>query len=108
MAWSSGAQSVRESIRIILSTSRTERIMRPEFGGGLQDFLFEPNTLTTRRRIEERAQRALTRWEPRIQVESVKARPVPDDPSAATLELTYRLRSSGTREQVRMTVQFEG
>ena len=36
LASSEGAQHVRESIRIILSTERRERVMFPEFGGGLR------------------------------------------------------------------------
>ena len=38
MVWSEGEANIRESIRIILSTSPRERIMLPEFGAGLDQF----------------------------------------------------------------------
>jgi len=106
VAWSAGAQSVRESIQIILQTNFEERIMRPSFGGGLDAFLHEPNTLGTRRQIEERTQRALGRWEPRAVVEQVSAEKAPDDPDAVVLTITCTVRDTGTREQVRLTLDL--
>jgi hypothetical protein len=108
VAWSSGAQNVRESIQIILQTEPGERIMRPAFGGGLGDFLYEPNTVGTRSRIEERTRRALARWEPRAAVETVSADPVPDDPDAVLLAITYTVRDTGSRESVRLTLTLGG
>jgi phage baseplate assembly protein W len=108
VAWSSGAQNVRESIRIILQTSLQERIMRPSFGGGLEQFLYESNTLATRTQIEERTQRALARWEPRAAVEDVSAETVPDEPSAVELTIAYTVRDTGTRERVRLTLNLGG
>ena len=32
MAWSEGVENIRESIRIILTTERLERVMLPAFG----------------------------------------------------------------------------
>jgi len=108
VAWSSGAQNVRESIRIILKTSLQERIMRPSFGGGLEQFLYESNTLSTRTQIEERTQRVLARWEPRAAVEDVSAETVPDEPSAVELTIAYTVRDTGTRERVRLTLDLGG
>jgi Phage baseplate assembly protein W len=108
VAWSSGAQNVRESIRIILKTSLQERIMRPSFGGGVEQFLYESNTLSTRTQIEERTQRALARWEPRAAVEDVSAETVPDEPSAVELTIAYTVRDTGTRERVRLTLDLGG
>ena len=33
-------EDVRESIRIILATSKGERVMRPDFGCGIHDMVF--------------------------------------------------------------------
>jgi len=108
VAWSSGAQNVRESIQVILQTSLQERIMRPRFGGGLEQFLYEPNTLATRTQIENRTRRALARWEPRAVVEEVSAETAADEPSAVLLTVAYTIRDTGTREQVRLTLDLGG
>ncbi|ARA94268.1 phage tail protein [Rhodothermaceae bacterium RA] len=108
VAFSEGAQNIREAIQIILLTEWQERVMRPEFGGGLRSFLFRPNTVATHRLIEERVERALSRWEPRIRVEEVTARAAPDAPEAAVVTVRYRLVATGTPNHLSLTVQLTG
>lgn len=106
MVWSQGEENVRESIRIILMTEQKERIMLPEFGGGLERYLFEPNTVATRQLIQDRIKKALARWEPRIAVESVVAEPDPDDPQAAIVSITYRLVATQVSEKMTLGVKL--
>ena len=61
VVWSEGEENIRESIRVILMTELNERLYLPEFGGGLNRFLFEPNTTTTRQLIRDRITKALAR-----------------------------------------------
>ena len=106
MVWSQGEENVRESIRVILLTEQKERIMLPEFGGGLDRYLFEPNTVATRQLIQDRIKKALARWEPRIAVESVVAEPDPDDPQAAIVSITYRLVATQVSEKMTLGVKL--
>ena len=108
VAWSEGELNVRESIQVILLTERRERLMLPEFGGGLSGYLFEPNTVTTRRLIKDRIQRALEQWEPRISVEGVEVEADPDDSQAAVATITYQLVATQTRERVSLGVTLAG
>jgi phage baseplate assembly protein W len=108
LAWSEGPENVRESIRIILMTEQRERLMLPEFGAGLGAFLFEPNTATTRRLIQERIQVALARWEPRIRVESVTVDEDPANPEAAIATIAYQLVADQSRERVALSVSLTG
>ena len=108
VAWSEGETNVREAIRIILMTERRERLMLPEFGGGLGPSLFEPNTVTTRHLIKDRIQKALARWEPRIQVEAVTVEPDPADMQAAVATITYKLVATQSRERVTLGVTLAG
>ena len=104
IAWSQGEANVRESIRIILLTDERERLRQPEFGGGLQRFLFEPNTATTRQLIRDRIQRAIAEWEPRVRLESVDVDADPNDQDAAIATITYRLVATRALERVSLTV----
>ncbi len=80
---------VEQAIRIILGTNPGERVMRPDFGAGLDDFLFEPITAGTlervRRRVEEGEavllRRLLEPFEQRFHV----ARPHPRETVPGTL-----------------------
>ena len=53
--------SVRQSIEIILSTSKGERVMRPDFGCDLNKLLFAPNNGTTQALAEFEVSEALAR-----------------------------------------------
>jgi phage baseplate assembly protein W len=81
-----------------------ERLRLPEFGGGLNRFLFEPNTVTTRQLLQDRITKALTQWEPRIAVESVSVEPDPSARETAIATITYRLVATQTRERVNLNV----
>ena len=108
VTWSEGPQNVREAIRVILMTETRERVTLPEFGGGLKPFLFEPNPVTTRQLVQDRIEKALARWEPRIHVESVVVDADPEDLQAAVATITYRLVATQARERVTLSVAFAG
>jgi uncharacterized protein len=99
-------ESVRQSIQIILRTLPGERLMMPEFGGGLQQHLHEPNTLTTRRRIHDTILQSLERWESRITVERVEVQEMTDRPTWVRVELDYRMRRTATVRQVGLVIQL--
>src|SRR4051812_1096589 len=60
------ADDIRQAIRIILGTNPGERVMRPDFGAGLNALVFEPITTTTKALAAHRVEQALITWEPRI------------------------------------------
>jgi Bacteriophage baseplate protein W len=92
--WSSAGRSVEEAIWIILSTPRRSRIMEPELGCGLHDYVFAPNNANTRAVIAAEVRDALIRWEPRIDVLAVRAEPQIDAPNTLLIEVDYRIRAN--------------
>jgi len=89
-------EDVRQSVLIILGTRRGERVMRPDFGAGLEDFVFEPMSVATQEAMKKRVQDSLIEWEPRIDVLAVDVRS--DAPALGRLlvDLSYRVRSTNT------------
>ena len=67
----SGEREVVESIRLILATAPGERPMRPEFGCRIHDYLFAPINETTIGMVAFEVERAIARWEPRVDVDGV-------------------------------------
>lgn len=108
LAWSAGEDNIRESIRIILLTEPGERLMRDEFGGGLREFLFQPNTATTRQLIAARITRVLQRFEPRIGINDVTVDPDPDEPRLIAVTVAFRLVATEAVEQIGLTLRLEG
>ena len=106
VAVSAGPENIREAIRVILLTEPGERLQLAEFGGGAGRFLFEPNTVGTRRRVQERIEDALRAWEPRIDLQSVRVDEDPDDPQAAVATIRYQLVANRASEEVAVRVQL--
>ena len=90
-------EDVRQSILIILGTNPGERVMRPDFGAGLNAFLFEPISFTTMQRVKQRVEEALIDWEPRIDVETVRVSNDRSEPGKLMINIDYRVRATNTR-----------
>lgn len=108
MAWSEGAENVRDCIRVILTTEPRQRLQLPDFGCGLNRLLFEPNTAAARQQVQDQVRKALARWEPRITVESVSVESDAQDAQSAVVTITYRLISTQDRERVQLSVSLKG
>ena len=89
-------EDIRQAILIILRTSRRERVMRPDFGAGLEDFLFEPLNETTMQLVKTRVEESLIDWEPRIIVEEVTVTGEQEPAGKLIIEITYRIRATNT------------
>jgi phage baseplate assembly protein W len=88
-------QDIEEAIWIILSTAPGERVMLPEFGCGIRDYVFQNNSDLVRTAVAAQVRQALVRWEPRIDVLEVTAT-APDEPSLMLIRVDYRIRSANT------------
>jgi phage baseplate assembly protein W len=100
MAWSEASDNIREGMRVVLATELGERVMLPQFGTDLRERLFEPNTVATRRLIQERIASALKRWEPRVAIESIVVEQDPDDETSAIATVEYRQRANQAFERL--------
>jgi phage baseplate assembly protein W len=98
-------QSVRDAIRIILSTRPGEQLMRPRFGAGLQNFLDQGNTVALRRQIQTVIVQNLQNYENRITVDAVDVDPVPGTPSEVQIQIHYRLLRTNAAQQTGVTLQ---
>ncbi len=97
---SSHENDIDESIRIILSTARGERRMRPNFGSGIHDFVFAPNSAATWSQVAHSVEQALGWWEPRISVKEVDVRPDPLDLSRLLVNIKYIVNTSNAERSL--------
>jgi phage baseplate assembly protein W len=93
-------EDIRQAIRIILGTNPGERVMRPDFGAGLNAFLFEPVNTTTIELVRNRVREALVDWEPRIDVEEVSVTSDPAMRSKLLIEVRYRVRATNAHHNL--------
>lgn len=100
LSYSVGERDIGEAIWSILATDPGERIMRPEFGCPIQRSVFAPNDAATRAAIGNGVQRALIRYEPRIDVVDVRIETHPETPSTLLIRVDYRIRANNSFHNV--------
>jgi len=97
-------QDIRESMWIILSTSKGERVMRPDFGCGIHDLVFEVVNTFTLAEIESLVREALATFEARIEVLRVKAER--GEPLDGKLRISIDYQVRGTNNQLNLVYPF--
>ena len=65
-------EHVKANLINVLSTSRGERVMRPDFGTRLEEFLFEPMTPQTEAEIQGEIEDVAERFLPYVTIESIE------------------------------------
>jgi uncharacterized protein len=90
-------EDIRESIWIILSTAPGERLMRPDFGCGIHQFIFALNDTRTAGLVQFHVEEALTRWEPRIELQQVQVQADPGNPALLLVIIEYRVKANDSR-----------
>lgn len=83
---------IHEAIRIILGTARGERVMRPDFGCGIHELVFEIMDTTTLTRVETAVRESLTKYEARVEVLGVAVNPFFAAEGKLLVEIDYRIR----------------
>ena len=87
---------IEQAIELILGTAPGERPMRPEFGCGVHDFVFDSIDATTVGKMELAIRDALDRWEPRVVVESVEFNLDEVADGRLIIDIGYRVRVTNT------------
>lgn len=87
-------EDIREAIRIILGTAKGERVMRPEFGCGIHEYVFTSMNAVNLSLIETSVRDALTLWEPRIELVNVNTDAEKADEGKLFINIDYRVRAT--------------
>lgn len=89
-------QDIKESLTILLSTLRGERVMRPDYGTTVEELMFEPLDVSTATLVGEEVKKAILLHEPRVFVNDVEA---VQESLNGFMELTidYTIISTNTR-----------
>lgn len=94
LATNAAEEHVKQSILLILGTAYNERVMRPDFGGGMERLVFEPMNAVTVMLVQHQVQETLKRYEPRIELLSVVAGASVDQ-GRLEVEISYRIKQTG-------------
>jgi phage baseplate assembly protein W len=91
---------IHESLRILFTTLPGERVMRPEFGGGLDHYVFariEPTVITL---LKGTIRDAILYFEPRIALEEVLVDTSGQYDGQLLFDIRYTVISTNTRSNM--------
>lgn len=84
---------IRDMIELLLFTNPGERVNRPDFGTGLLQLVFAPNSPELAAALQFTVQAALDRW--LGDLIEVRALNVTSDDAQVTVDLAYAVRRTG-------------
>ncbi|OCA54318.1 GPW/gp25 family protein [Photorhabdus namnaonensis] len=95
-----GAENVRQSMKILFLTEPGERIMREDYGCGLNDHLFANINDELIAEIQTRIEERVLRYEPRANITEIQIIQRTDLPNTLHVQVTYALRGSDINQQL--------
>jgi phage baseplate assembly protein W len=95
--------SIQVSIVNILTTSKGERCMLPNFGASLKDFLFENISDTMANKVAENIKKEINYWDDRVIVNGITIDPYPNE-NRADITVDFSVRFSSGTYQAKVTV----
>ncbi len=93
---------IKDEIIAILLTAPGERVNQPEFGCGLKELVFAPNSMMLSTMVDFKVEQALDQW--------LGDKIVPDEVNVQTLdeqlqiEIVYTVKETGEQDSVVVTV----
>lgn len=89
--------NVHNSLEVLLATLPGERIMQPQYGCSLEDFLFEPITTSIITRMTDRIEQAIISFEPRVRVLNVSIVDFVAEAGKIDIHVHYEIKSTNSR-----------
>lgn len=91
---------IKESIRLILSTAKGERVMLPEFGCDIHNFAFVVINTSMLTMMKTAVRDALVVWEPRIEVLGVEVSTDDLEHGVLHMQVNYRVRTTNAEQNL--------
>lgn len=92
-----GARKIKENITQLLLTGIGERVMRQQYGGGIQQLVHDPNNDVLQALVQHQITKAISSWEPRVLLQNVR---VTQREGILAIELQYVERQTQQFQQL--------
>ncbi len=93
-------EDIQQSLYILLRTEPGERVMQPDYGCALRPFLFENLVSSTLTRLQDVVQKAILRYEPRVQAGPVQVDASRVADGVLLLDVSYTVRRLNSRHNL--------
>jgi phage baseplate assembly protein W len=95
---------VKQNIKMLILTNPGERVMEPEYGVGIREFLFENFESDVFARIDSRIREQVSQYMPAIQIKSLQFTNSNPDNNTLSLYLEYSIPQIATSDLLEITI----
>jgi uncharacterized protein len=88
---------IASSLEVLLTTTRGERIMLPQYGCNLEELVFESLDTRMKTLMADKVESAILYHEPRIHLERARLNDSREFEGVVLIEVTYRVKSTNSR-----------
>jgi len=100
-------QLARQNLKMIILTNPGERVMDPEFGVGMQQYLFENRSNTLTSSILGRISAQVGKYLPYISLENVAASPAGNNEAQLWVQITYTVTGNPLEQTLGLTLDTD-
>lgn len=98
---------IHESLKILLSTVKGERIFRPEYGCNIQQWVFSKMTLSERTLIIDTIKKSIKIGEPRITLTNVSVEIKDSNEGILWINIHYVINTTNTPDNIVFPFYFK-
>ncbi|MBO7507784.1 MAG: GPW/gp25 family protein [Paludibacteraceae bacterium] len=100
-------EEIEQSLKILFSTNKGERLFHPGFGCDLRRFQFAPNNRVTLLQIQEMVESTVREYEPRIILNKVDIDMEEIMDGKLIIDMSYTIRETNTQYNMVYPYYFE-
>ena len=102
-----GDADIHESLQILFSTFRGERILKPDYGVGIEEHVFDPTDETQLGDLRSQIEHAILFFEPRIKLSNVTLDTSEVEDGVLNIRIEYIIPAINSRSNMVYPVYFK-
>ena len=95
---------IKQNFKMLLLTSPGERVMEPNFGVGVKNYLFSMYSENVPAQLRSKIMEQVNIYLPVVSITSIDFRTTNPDTSTLGLVITYRIPEIGARDLIELTI----
>ncbi len=95
---------IKQNLKMLILTAPGERIMEPEFGVGIRNYLFENFNNTTYKQIDTKIRKQVDMYMPAITINEVSFDGSAQDANLLGIAIIFSIPSIGVRDLLEFTI----
>ncbi len=93
-------ENIHNSLSVLIATLPGERILQPEYGCDLTDFLFEGIDVSLHKRMADRIEQSIIKFEPRVKVLKIEFEDLLYKEGKIEVQVHYEIKATNSRHNL--------